>query len=54
MAENRESAAIDDGVIEKTGSATIATTSTMLSPEEDKRLLRKIDLWYETNNVLRR
>ncbi|KAJ4165478.1 hypothetical protein LMH87_007110 [Akanthomyces muscarius] len=44
MAECKESAAIDGGVIEKTASTTIATTSTMLSPEEDKRLLRKIDL----------
>lgn len=48
MAECKESAAIDGGVIEKTASTTIATTSTMLSPEEDKRLLRKIDLWYES------
>ncbi|KAJ3498420.1 hypothetical protein NLG97_g1143 [Lecanicillium saksenae] len=44
MEEHKENVAVDHGVIEKSGSTTIATTSTILSPEEDKRLLRKIDL----------
>ncbi|XWW94937.1 hypothetical protein V2A60_002887 [Cordyceps javanica] len=44
MGENSESVAIEGGALEKSGSTVIATTSTMLSPEEDKRLLRKIDI----------
>ncbi|KAJ6785219.1 hypothetical protein PWT90_02953 [Aphanocladium album] len=44
MTGHEESAEFDHGVVEKSGSTTIATTSTILSPEEDKRLLRKIDL----------
>lgn len=45
MTELEGNSAIDNGFIEKSGSTTIATTSRTLSPEEDRRLLRKIDLW---------
>ena len=43
--EERNGSVVDYSALEKTGSDTVAMTSTTLSPEEDRRLLRKIDMW---------